>query len=51
MDGLDRIARFEQHRFPWKLDHLQMRRERSQVLGREGSQEQVRGMGLRHAAL
>src|SRR3954447_4071804 len=51
MDVLDRIARFEQHRFLWKLDDVQMWRECSQVLGREGSQEQVRGMGLRHAAL
>jgi hypothetical protein len=24
IDGLDRIARFKQHRFLWKLDHLQM---------------------------
>src|SRR5262245_61890604 len=32
IDGLDRIARFEQDRFVWKLDHVQMWHECSHVL-------------------
>ena len=39
MDGLDRIARFEQHRVLWKLHRAQMRNECSHDFGREGSQE------------
>jgi hypothetical protein len=45
IQGLDRIARFEQHRFTWKLDQSQVRHQCSHVLRREGGQEQIGGRG------